>query len=329
MRALILAGGLGTRLRPLTLVTNKHLLPIANVPHIDHVFDLLQRHGVNEVVLLTSFLAEAFEISVERAAQRGLTVAVAHEVEPLGTAGALKNAQELVGNETFLAFNGDVLTDVDLSGMVDWHRERGAEATIVLTPVDDPSAYGVVPTEPDGHVLGFIEKPPPGEAPTNLINAGVYVCEPKLLGRIPEGRVFSAERELFPAVVEDGTMYARGTDAYWMDIGTPANYLQANLDALAGRYVCSAVAHPDEGMALLAAGAEFHESARVSSSCLGSGSRVEADATVERAVLLSGASVGEGATVRDAVLGERVKIGRGVAIEATAIGDDEIVDEEK
>jgi mannose-1-phosphate guanylyltransferase len=329
LKALILTGGLGTRLRPLTYTRPKHLLPIANVAHIEHVFDLLQRHGVDEVVLLTSFLAEAFEISVERAAQRGLTVAVAHEVEPLGTAGALKNAQELVGNETFLAFNGDVLTDVDLSGMVDWHRERGAEATIVLTPVDDPSAYGVVPTEPDGHVLGFIEKPPPGEAPTNLINAGVYVCESKLLDRIPEGRVFSAERELWPAVVEDGTMYARGTDAYWMDIGTPANYLQANLDALAGRYVCSAVAHPDEGMALLAAGAEFHESARVSSSCLGSGSRVEADATVERAVLLSGASVGEGATVRDAVLGERVVVGPGVAIEATAIGDDEIVDEEK
>ena len=329
MKALILTGGLGTRLRPLTYSRPKHLLPVANVPHIEHVFDLLQRHGVDEVVLLTSFLAEAFEISVERAAQRGLTVAVAHEVEPLGTAGALKNAQELVGNETFLAFNGDVLTDVDLTGMVDWHRERGAEATIVLTPVDDPSAYGVVPTEPDGHVLGFIEKPPPGEAPTNLINAGVYVCEPKLLDRIPEGLVFSAERELWPAVVEDGTMYARGTDAYWMDIGTPANYLQANLDALAGRYVCSAVAHPDDGMALLAAGAEIHESARVSSSCLGSGSRVEADATVERAVLLSGASVGEGATVRDAVLGERVKIGPGVVIEATAIGDDEIVDEEK
>jgi mannose-1-phosphate guanylyltransferase len=329
LKALILTGGLGTRLRPLTYSRPKHLLPVANVPHIEHVFDLLQRHGVDEVVLLTSFLAEAFEISVERAAQRGLTVAVAHEVEPLGTAGALKNAQELVGNETFLAFNGDVLTDVDLSGMVDWHRERGAEATIVLTPVDDPSAYGVVPTEPEGRVLGFIEKPPHGEAPTNLINAGVYVCEPKLLDRIPEGRVFSAERELFPAVVEDGTMYARGTDAYWMDIGTPANYLQANLDALAGRYLCSAVAHPDDGMALLAAGAEIHESARVSSSCLGSGSRVEADATVERAVLLSGASVGEGATVRDAVLGERVKIGPGVAIEATAIGDDEIVDEEK
>ena len=329
MKALILAGGFGTRLRPLTYSRPKHLLPIANVPHIEHVFDLLQRHGVHEIVLLTSYLAEAFEPTVHRAAQRGLTVAVTHERKPLGTAGALKNAQELVGSETFLAFNGDVLTDIDLSGMVEWHRDHGAEATIVLTPVEDPSAYGVVPTEPGGRVLGFIEKPPSGEAPTNLINAGVYVCEPRLLERIPQGRVFSAERELFPAVVEDGTMYARGTDTYWMDIGTPEKYLQANLDALAGRYVCSAVTHPDEGMALLAYGAEFHESARVSSSCLGSGSRVEAGATVERTVLLAGATVGKGATVRDSVLGERVTIGPGVAVEATAIGDHEIVGEEK
>jgi mannose-1-phosphate guanylyltransferase len=329
LKALILAGGLGTRLRPLTYTRPKHLLPIANVPHIEHVFDLLGRHGVDEVVLLTSYLAEFFETSIERATERSLSASVAREQEPLGTAGALKNAQALVGDGTFLVLNGDVLTDIDLTATIAWHRARGAEATIVLTPVDDPSAYGVVPTEPDGRVLGFIEKPPPGEAPTNLVNAGVYVCEPALLDRIPEGRVVSAEHELFPAVVEDGALYARGTEAYWMDIGTPAKYLQANLDALAGRYVCSAVAHPDEKMALLAPGAEFHESAQVSSSCLGSDARVDADAIVERAVLLAGASVGAGATVRDAVLGERVAIRPGVAIEATAIGDEAIVDEEK
>jgi mannose-1-phosphate guanylyltransferase len=329
LKALILAGGLGTRLRPLTHSRPKHLLPVANVPHIEHVFALLERHGVGEVVLLTSYLAEAFGATVDRAAERGLTVTVAQEREPLGTAGALKNAQHLVGDETFLAFNGDVLTDVDLTTIVDWHRARGAEATIVLTSVDDPSAFGVVPTESDGRVLGFIEKPPPGEAPTNLVNAGVYVCEPRLLDRIPAGRVCSAERELFPPMVDDGSLYALGTDAYWMDIGTPEKYLQANIDALAGRYVCSAVMDPDEKMALLAPGAEIHESAQVSSSCLGPGSRVEADAIVERAVLLSGATVGVGATVRDSVLGERTAIGPGVVVDARAIGDGEIVDEER
>jgi mannose-1-phosphate guanylyltransferase len=329
LKALILAGGLGTRLRPLTYSRPKHLLPIANLPHIEHVFTLLERHGVGEVVLLTSYLAEAFETTVERAAERGLAVRVAHEREPLGTAGALKNARDLVGDGTFLAFNGDVLTDVDLTAIVDWHRHKGAEATIVLTPVDDPSAYGVVPTEPDGRVLGFIEKPPADLAPTNLINAGVYVCEPRLLDRIPAGRVYSAERELWPEVVGDGTLFARGTDAYWMDIGTPEKYLQANLDALAGRYLTSAVAHPDETLALLAPGAEVHESAQVSSTCLGSGSRVDANATVERAVLLPGAIVGVGATVRDSVLGERVVVGPGGVVDAAAIGDDDVVHEER
>jgi mannose-1-phosphate guanylyltransferase len=329
LKALILAGGLGTRLRPLTYSRPKHLLPIANVPHIEHVFTLLERHGVGEVVLLTSYMAEAFETTVERAAERGLTVTVAHEREPLGTAGALKNAQHLVGDDTFLAFNGDVLTDVDLTAMVNWHRDKGAEATIVLTPVEDPSAYGVVPTEPDGRVLGFIEKPPADQAPTNLINAGVYVCEPRLLDRIPAGRVCSAERELWPEVVGNGTLFARGTGAYWMDIGTPEKYLQANLDALAGRYICSAVPHPGEGLALLAPGAEIDESAQVSSTCLGDDSRVEANATVERAVLLPSVRVGAGAIVRDSVVGEGARIAAGSALVATTIGDGQTIDEEK
>jgi mannose-1-phosphate guanylyltransferase len=327
LKALILAGGLGTRLRPLTYSRPKHLLPIANLAHIEHVFDLLQRHGVSEVVLLTSYLAEAFAAPVEQATRRGLTVEIAHEEEPLGTAGALKNAQDLVGDGTFLAFNGDVLTDVDLGAMVDWHRDRGAEATIVLTPVDDPSAFGVVPTDPDGRVRGFIEKPPPGQAPTNLINAGVYVLEPRLLDRIPEGRVYSAERELFPAVVADGTMFARAGDAYWMDIGTPEKYLQANLDALGGRYACSAVPHPHATLTLIGRDASVHGTARVSSCCLGAGVRVRAGAIVQRSVLLPSVTVGAGAIVRDAVLGEGVRIAPGVTVESTAIGDGETIEE--
>ena len=203
MKALILAGGLGTRLRPLTYTRPKHVLPIANRPHIEHVFDLLQRHDVTKVVLLTSYRADAFGTTLERAEQRGIGVELALEPEPLGTAGALKNAEGSIGDGTFLAFNGDVLTDVDLGQVVEFHRARGAVATIVLTPVDDPSAYGVVPTAADGRVLGFIEKPPPGEATTNLINAGVYVFEPSILDRIPQGVEYSAERALFPGLVEE------------------------------------------------------------------------------------------------------------------------------
>lgn len=325
MKALILAGGFGTRLRPLTHTRPKHLLPVANVPHIEHVFDLLQRHGIDEAVLLTSYLAEAFRETVERAAERGLKLEVTHEREPLGTAGALKNAQELAGAETFLAFNGDVLSDVDLTALLDFHASRGAEASLALTPVDNPSIYGVVSTQADGRVAGFVEKPPPGEAPTNLINAGIYVFEPEVLDRIPAGKVYSAERELFPDIVIEGAMFALPADSYWMDIGTPKKYLQANLDALEGRFVCDAVPEPSRGLCLRAAGAEVRAGARVSSTSIGSGALVEAGAVVEESVLMAGATVGCGATIRRTILGEGATVAPDTALEDATIGDDETV----
>lgn len=322
MKALILAGGFGTRLRPLTYTRPKHLLPIANRPHIEHVFDLLQRHGVDEVVLLTSYLAEAFEETVASASARGLKVEVTHEEEPLGTAGALKNAASVVGDETFLAFNGDVLTDVNLSDVIAFHKERGSQTTIVLTPVEDPSAFGVVPTDDSGKVLGFIEKPPPGEAPTNLINAGVYVFEPAVLERIPEDEVWSAERQLFPGLVEDGApIFATGTDAYWMDIGTPAKYLQANLDALHGRYEWGGSPASGDNRVLVAPGAQVGQGAWVSDACLGAGARIGKDARVERTVLLPRTIIEDGAVVRDSILGEGAVVSAGTVAEGETLED--------
>lgn len=304
MKALILAGGLGTRLRPLTNTRPKHLLPIANRPHIEHVFDLLQRHGVDEVVLLTSYLAEAFETTVGQAASRGLAVHVTHEEEPLGTAGALRNAEEFASDGTFLVFNGDVLMDIDLGEVLEFHRDRGAEATIVLTPVDDPSAYGVVPTEQGGRVLGFIEKPPRDEAPTNLINAGIYVLEPSVLERIPRGEVWSAERQLFPGLVEEGArLFAVAAESYWMDIGTPEKFLQANLDALSGRYRDAQLPELTGG-SLIGEGAKIDGDAQVSSASIGGDAVIEAGAVVEESVLLPRAVVEAGAIVRRSILGE-------------------------
>ncbi|HEX2050203.1 MAG TPA: NDP-sugar synthase [Actinomycetota bacterium] len=328
MKALVLAGGLGTRLRPLTYTRPKHLLPIANRPHVEHVFDLLLRHGVDGVVLLTSYLAEAFADAAASAAARGLDVEVTHEAEPLGTAGALKNAQHLVGDDTFLAFNGDVLTDVDLSELVAFHRDRGAEATLLLTPVDDPSAYGVVPTGDDGRVEGFVEKPPRDEATTNLINAGVYVLEPSVLDRIPAGEVWSAERQLFPELVSSGApLYARGTHAYWMDIGTPDKYLAANLDALAGRFATDAVASPGPGAVLAAGSASVDDGARVRWACLGDGVKVGRGAVVERAVLLPGALVSEGAVVVDAILGAGAAVAPGAEVRDAAVADGDTIED--
>lgn len=327
MKAFILAGGFGTRLRPLTLTRPKHLLPIANRPHIEHVFDLLLRHGIDEVVLMTSYLAAAFADTLAGAERRGMKLEVTHEAEPLGTAGAFKNAEHLVGDDAFLAFNGDVLTNVDLSAVIDWHRGRQAEGSIVLTPVDDPSAYGVVPTKEDGSVLGFIEKPPRDQAPSNLINAGIYVLEPSVLERIPVNRVWSAERELFPQLVAEGArLFATGTDAYWMDIGTPEKYVRANMDALSGAFPTDSAGAIGPDGVLAAEPCEIAEDARVSSACIGSGTRVASGATVSGSVLLPSVSVAEGATVVNCVLGEGTVVSAGARIENGAVGDGEIIE---
>lgn len=326
MKALLIAGGFGTRLRPLTYTRPKHLLPIANRPHLHHVFDLLQRHGIDEVVLLTSYMAETFDASVEHGRARGMRVEVTHEETPLGTAGALKNAQDFIGDETFFAFNGDVLTSLDLGGVLEFHRDREAEATIVLTPVEDPSAYGVVPTDGDGRVLGFIEKPPREEAPTNLINAGVYLMEPSVLERIPAGVEYSAERALFPDLVAEGArMFAVGTESYWMDIGTPQKYLQANLDALDGTFATDAVGAPGPGAVVNAPDAQIATGCTVEDSCIGAGAILEDGALVAGSVLLPGAVVRSGARVTGSILGEGAEVGSGATIDGATLADGERV----
>lgn len=325
IKALILAGGLGTRLRPLTYTRPKPLLPIANRPHIEHVLDLLQRHGVVDVVLTTSYLAEAFEQARAKAESRGMDVVVTHEPEPLGTGGAIKHAAAFVGAETFLAFNGDVLTDVDLGTLLEFHRDRSAQATMLLTPVDDPSAYGVVTTEDTGKVRAFIEKPPKEEAPTDLINTGVYVLEPEVMDRIPSGRAVSSEREVFPELVNEGGLYALTTGAYWNEIGDPAKYLTANLDALSGRFSTDATASIGADRVLAGEGVAIAEGAQVSSVCLGPHVRVGPRAVVRGSVLLGNVTVGADAHVEGCVLGESVEVVAGTKLSGETIADDETV----
>jgi mannose-1-phosphate guanylyltransferase len=326
LRALILAGGLGTRLRPLTFTRPKHLLPIANRSHIEHVLALCLGHGLSEVVLLTSYMSETFAAAVEAAELRGMKVEVTYEEEPLGTAGAIKNAEGLVGHDPFLVMNGDILTNADLGELVAFHHAHSAQATILLTPVEDPSAYGVVPKDEDGKVLGFIEKPS-GKPPTNLINAGVYVLEPSVLERIPPSEVWSAERQLFPGLVGDrAPVFALGTDAYWMDIGTPEKYLQANVDALEGRYASDAVPTPGPGAVVAAGDARISEEARVSSACLGPGTVVERAAVVDRSVLLEGVTVGENAIVTGSILGSGVRVATGAKVVDLTVPDEETIE---
>ena len=326
MKALLIAGGLGTRLRPLTYTRPKHLLPIANRAHVEHVFDLLLRHEIHDVVLLTSYLADAFAAVIENAGERGLKVEIAHETEPLGTGGAVKNAEHLVGGETIFAFNGDILTSADLGRLLAFHRDRGAAATLLVSPVDDPSAFGVVATDSVGRAERFIEKPTPGEAPTNNVSVGVYVLEPSVLASIPEGRVVSIEREVFPQLAADGALYAHAQETYWMDVGTPQKYLQANLDALSGLFRTDAVARPGPGVSLVAPSAKVSDSARVSSACLGDGCSVAAGASVTESVLLGGVVVAEDARILRSCLGEGVRVGPGVELVDQAVADGESIE---
>ena len=236
MDAVVLVGGEGTRLRPLTYEIPKQMLPVVERPMIVHVVEWLASHGVDRAVLSLGYRADAFIEAFPSEEIAGVALEYVIEPEPLDTAGAIRFAADKAGVEdTFLVLNGDVLTDFDASALVAFHRSCRGQACIALTPVADPSRFGVVATDAQGRVTAFIEKPAPGEAPTNLINAGIYVLETSVLDKIPGGRRVSIERETFPELVDAGILYALASDAYWLDTGTPQQFLQAQLDVLSGR----------------------------------------------------------------------------------------------
>jgi NDP-sugar pyrophosphorylase family protein len=307
VKAIVLAGGEGTRLRPLTWTTPKPLLPIVNRPFLEHQLSWLAGHGVTEVVLSLGYRSDAFA----GRSFSDLPLQVAAEPAPLGTAGAIRFAAEAGGvTSRFLVCNGDILTDLDVSALVRFHEEREAEATIALTRVDDPSAFGVVPTDDQGRVLRFVEKPPPGEAPTDWINAGTYVLEPSVLDDIPSGRAVSIERETFPGLLaRGGGLFALPSGAYWLDIGTPAKYLEANADRL----------ERSGGASLIGPGATVAPGAAVDGSVLGAGAVVEAGAKVLRSVHSDGAHGGAGAEVTDSVIAAGAHVAAGAAVSGVTI----------
>jgi mannose-1-phosphate guanylyltransferase len=330
VKAVVLVGGFGTRLRPLTLDVNKQMLPVVDRPMIERVLAGLAAHGVTDVVLSLGYAPDAFLAAYPDRTCAGVRLEFAVEDQPLDTAGAIRFAATEAGvDETFLVVNGDVLHDVDVSAVWATHHERGAEGTITLTPVEDPSRYGVVPLDADGRVEAFIEKPPEGEAPTNWINAGIYVLEPSVLDRIaPEGKV-SIERATFPAMVADGTLHGVQSDAYWIDAGTPATYLQAQLDLIDGtRPEVAPAVGPDttvEGTverSVVMAGATVGEAAVVLGSAVLPGAVIEKGARVEGCIVGPGARVGEGSTLQDlCVLGVDVVVEPGSHLVGARVPD--------
>lgn len=317
MRAVVLVGGFGTRLRPLTFTTPKPMLPVGHRPIIENLVTMLARAGVDEVVLALGFKPQPFLDAFPDGRCAGVPLHYAVEPEPLDTGGAIRFAAEHAGvDETFVVVNGDVLTDLDLGRLITRHRDTGAEATIHLTPVDDPSAYGVVELDDTGRVIRFVEKPAPGTAPTNLINAGTYVFEPSVLSRIPSGRKVSIERETFPTLVDEGGLFAMSTDDYWIDTGRPDTYRLANFDVLDGhRRVarCEAVE----------AGAVVAESASVEHSLVSSGARVGARSNVRDSIVLASAIIGDDCDVIDSIVMGRVE--SGARVSRAVIGADGVV----
>jgi mannose-1-phosphate guanylyltransferase len=330
VRAVVLVGGEGTRLRPLTLTTPKQMLPIVEQTMIERVLAHLAGHGIDEAVLSLGYKPDAFMSAYPSGTVSGVRLTYAVEPSPLDTAGAIRFAADHAGiGETFVVVNGDVLTDADLSALVDFHRQRGAEATIGLTPVDDPSSFGVVPTDDQGRVTAFIEKPPRDEAPTNLINAGSYVFEPSVLGRIPEGRRVSVERETFPELVKAGTLFALGSDAYWLDTGTPDAYLRAHRDLLSGRRpglpTPGAERDPAIGPDVWRVGVVEVTGASVARSLLGTGASIASGAVIEESVIGAGAVVEEGASVIGSVVLPGARVASKATVEGSIIGPGAIV----
>jgi NDP-sugar pyrophosphorylase family protein len=337
MKAILLAGGKGTRLRPLTIHTPKPIVPIFNRPFLHYQIDLLKQvPEIDEVILSLNYQPRRIEELFGDGSSAGIKIRYVVEPAPLGTAGAVKYAGDNL-TESVVVFNGDVLTQIDLASVIALHRARKARATIVLTPVENPSAYGLVETDADGNIQRFLEKPKPEEITTNLINAGIYVLEPDTFDRIPSDVSWSIERSYFPSLVERGeTFVAYVYNGYWIDIGTHEKYRQVHRDIMDGRFAAAPFTQP--GRAWIAEDARIEEGASVAAPCfidegvlvkagarigpytvLGRQTQVEEDARIDDAIIWPNCRVGREATIGTAIVGRQCHVGRSVSLNHGAV----------
>src|SRR5437660_4399495 len=347
MQALILVGGEGTRLRPLTSTVPKPVVPLVDRPLISFMLEWLHAHGIDDVIMSCGFLATSVRNVLGDGSSFGMRLRFVEEPDPRGTAGALKFAEPML-EERFLMLNGDVLTDLDLTAQIAQHVQTGAKATLALVPVADPSAYGLVHLHEDRSVRDFVEKPSPDAIDTNLISAGAYVLEREVLELVPADRNVSIEREVWPLLVGKG-LYGFPSESYWMDIGSPDRYLQATFDLiegnlssalcerLAGDWLAVDPAAEVRGRvippAVLERGVRLAESAHVGSLVvLGEDVSVAAGSSVERSVILKGTEIGEGCSLRDCIVaagcrvGARTRISGGAVLgEGVTIGADNVI----
>ena len=346
MKAVLLAGGFGTRLRPLTLHTPKPIVPIFDRPFLCHQIDVLKRlPDIDEVILSLNYQPERIRELLGAGVDPGLPLRYVVEPSPLGTGGAVKYAEPHLDGTT-IVFNGDVLTDIDLTAVLRLHRERQAVATIVLTPVDNPAAYGLVETDADNNVTRFLEKPSPDDITCNTINAGIYILEPETFDRIPSRTKYSIERAYFPSLVDRGEQFVAYIDQdYWLDIGTPAAYLRAHRDIMGGRCAAAPFADCPAGESVVATDADIDPTAILDPPCfVGRNARIERgahlaphsvvgrscvvgpDAVIDGAILWPETVIGDGAVVRDAIIGHRGQVGLQAKLgPGVVLGDDSTI----
>jgi NDP-sugar pyrophosphorylase family protein len=339
MKAILLAGGKGTRLRPLTVHTPKPIVPIFSRPFLHYQLDLLKQvPEIDEVILSLNYQPRRIEEMFGDGADAGIKIRYVVEPFPLGTAGAVKYAGDKL-TESVVVFNGDVLTQLDLASVIQLHRERKARATIVLTPVENPSAYGLVEIDDQSNILRFLEKPKPEEITTNRINAGIYVLEPETFDRIPSDVAWSIERSYFPSLVERGeTFVAYVYDGYWIDIGTPEKYTQVHRDIMDGRFSAPPFANLPDPRVSIAPDARVEEGARIEGPCfidegalikagarvgpysvIGRQTQVDEEANIEGAIIWPNCRIGGSASVQNAVLGRNCHVGRNVSVNGGAV----------
>ena len=345
MKAILLAGGKGTRLRPLTVHTPKPIVPIFNRPFLYYQIDQLRQvPGIDEVILSLNYQPRRIEEIIGEGEGLGVRVRYVVEPMPLGTGGAIRYAGDQL-TESVIVFNGDVLTQVDVNAVLALHRERKAKATIVLTPVDNPRAYGLVETDASGNVERFLEKPGDSEITCNTINAGIYVLEPDTFDRIPKDTAWSIERSYFPSLIERGETFVAYVDhGYWIDIGTPAKYLQVHRDIMDGRYAAPPFAGLERDAPWIAPDAKVEEGVEVQGPCfidegvvlkagakvlpysvIGRQTHIEEHAVIDESVVWPNGWIGREATVRGSILGRNCHVGRNSTVENPVVLGDKTV----
>jgi mannose-1-phosphate guanylyltransferase len=335
VKAIILVGGEGTRLRPLTYTVVKAMVPILNKPFIEYVFRYLSNHKIREIILAMGYKPDCITDYFGDASQLGTKLVYSVETEPLGTAGAVKNAEQHIDN-AFFVMNGDIFTDLNLTEMLRFHENKGAKVTIALAPVDDPTRFGVVETDSDQRITRFVEKPKPEQITSNMINAGVYIVERKILNRVPQGERLMFERDVFPVLLSEGEpVFGYATDAYWIDTGTPEQYLQLNRDLMFGKST-QVDFRPEEirinerasvnpqasltGPILIDADCSVGKGAQLKGPVtIGTGCTIKDEAIIENSILWQNVTVGERATLKDCIVASNSYIDNNACVECTAI----------